>query len=277
MNMVDDAISTANVSNGHMHVIQSAASSESEPIQEDSTVIRIGADARHPSNRLHEQRLFGLHISPSVITTTRAEIQQPLPSYEEASDPNAPPPSYDSLFGRVNEVRKTSRGFVDFVKNLFFFLLGKIGLMVIIGITILVPICMLVVGSVYFYDCPAENYIPIYLIVGGACGLLKQFLSLRVRSQQSQEADLEVPDSSLTASVQSLINSFLICWFITGCYWVYHVYEPNYSDRSDPNYCSRVLFSFAFWLLTSTYIFAGAAVILLCCISCTALFLTRNR
>lgn len=71
-----------------MHVIQSAASSESEPIQEDSTVIRIGADARHPSNRLHEQRLFGLHISPSVITTTRAEIQQPLPSYEEASDPN---------------------------------------------------------------------------------------------------------------------------------------------------------------------------------------------
>lgn len=134
----------------------------------------------------------------------------------------------------------------------------------------------------------------------GACGLLKQFLSLRVRSQQSQQADLEVPDSSLTASVQSLINSFLICWFITGkycclyeiditrlfiqliafllgCYWVYHVYEPNYSDRSDPNYCSHVLFSFAFWLLTSTYIFAGVAVILLCCVSSTALFLTRNR
>lgn len=39
--------------------------------------------------------------------------------------------------------------------------------MIVIGITIIIPICMLVVGSVYFYDCPAENYIPVYLIVGG--------------------------------------------------------------------------------------------------------------
>lgn len=39
--------------------------------------------------------------------------------------------------------------------------------MIVIGITILIPICMLVVGAVYFDDCPAESHIPIYLIVGG--------------------------------------------------------------------------------------------------------------
>lgn len=38
---------------------------------------------------------------------------------------SAPPPSYDSLFGRVRGVRKMSRGFLDYMKNLFFFLLGK--------------------------------------------------------------------------------------------------------------------------------------------------------
>lgn len=39
--------------------------------------------------------------------------------------------------------------------------------MIVIGVTILIPICMLVVGAVYFDDCPAESHIPIYLIVGG--------------------------------------------------------------------------------------------------------------
>ena len=39
--------------------------------------------------------------------------------------------------------------------------------MIIVWITILIPVCMLVVGSVYINDCPAENYIPVYLIVGG--------------------------------------------------------------------------------------------------------------
>jgi hypothetical protein len=39
--------------------------------------------------------------------------------------------------------------------------------MIVIGITILIPICMLVVGAVYFNDCPVESHIPIYLIVGG--------------------------------------------------------------------------------------------------------------
>lgn len=132
-----------------MHAIQSAASSESQPTREDSTMIAIGADQHPSSNRLHGQRLFRLPLSPSATSTTR-EIQPP-PSYEEANNPNGitinflnerikvefvrmhschllllgPPPSYDSLFGRVREVRKTSRGFVDFIKNLFFFLLGK--------------------------------------------------------------------------------------------------------------------------------------------------------
>lgn len=35
------------------------------------------------------------------------------------------------------------------------------------GITLIIPVCMLVIGSIYFNDCPAENYIPIGLIVGG--------------------------------------------------------------------------------------------------------------
>lgn len=47
------------------------------------------------------------------------------PTYDEAIDPeSAPPPSYDSLFGRVREARKSSKGLVDFAKNVLILLLG---------------------------------------------------------------------------------------------------------------------------------------------------------
>ena len=34
-------------------------------------------------------------------------------------------------------------------------------------------VCMIVIGSVYFHDCPAEPYIPIFLIVGGSFSVFK--------------------------------------------------------------------------------------------------------
>lgn len=37
---------------------------------------------------------------------------------------SVPPPTYDSLFGRVREVQKSSNGVIDFVKNLIILFLG---------------------------------------------------------------------------------------------------------------------------------------------------------
>ncbi|CAD6207334.1 GSCOCG00010173001-RA-CDS, partial [Cotesia congregata] len=36
----------------------------------------------------------------------------------------APPPSYDSLFGRMREAHKTSKGVFDFLLNIVVLLLG---------------------------------------------------------------------------------------------------------------------------------------------------------
>jgi hypothetical protein len=123
---------------------------ESQP-HEISTSITINAtdEQTSPEGLNQQQRLFEPPLPPPATIIARGDSHQPPPSYEEINDPNgtnkmlkniffflrkrinndsflkAPPPSYDSLFGRVREVRKTSRGFVDFIKNLFFFLLGK--------------------------------------------------------------------------------------------------------------------------------------------------------
>lgn len=56
---------------------------------------------------------------------------------------------------------------IDFVVKVILLLLGTIGCTIACSITVVIPFCMIVIGSVYFHDCPAEPYIPIFLIVGG--------------------------------------------------------------------------------------------------------------
>ncbi|XP_055706239.1 transmembrane protein 272-like [Phlebotomus papatasi] len=194
------------------------------------------------------------------------------PTYEEAIDPDAPPPSYDSLFGRVREVHRSSKGFVDFLKNIVILLLGTLGFTVILGATTIVPICMIVFGSIYLYDCPQGEYIPVYLLVGGGFGVIKQLLHLstRVRNREDQ-AEEEMRQSS----TQMLLNCFMLGWFIIGSYWVYKEYEPNY-DPTKGKYCNKSLYLFSFWLVTSIYITTGLVLFILCFISVASVIAKRH-
>jgi len=193
------------------------------------------------------------------------------PSYEEAINPNAPPPSYDSLFGRVRHARKTSKGVWDFLKNVFIILLGAVGCTVILGVTIIIPICMIVMGSIYLHDCPQGEYIPVYLLVGGIFGILKQLLHLSARVRQREE---EREEEYLRQSpTQTLLNCFMLGWFIIGSVWVYKEFEPNYDPSGGRTYCNKSLYLFAFWLITSVYILLGTVTICLCSLSIASIML----
>ncbi|XP_072376404.1 transmembrane protein 272-like isoform X2 [Diabrotica undecimpunctata] len=156
------------------------------------------------------------------------------PSYEEAINPNAPPPSYDSLFGRVREAQKTSKGILDFLKNIIIIVLGTLGCTIILGVTIVIPICMIVMGSIYLHDCPQGEYIPVYLLVGGIFGVVKQLLHLSARVRQTEEERQE--ENLRQSPTQTLLNCFMLGWFIIGSVWVYKEYEPNYDSSRDINF-----------------------------------------
>ncbi|PSN55101.1 hypothetical protein C0J52_01871 [Blattella germanica] len=185
----------------------------------------------------------------------------------------APPPSYDSLFGRVREAHKASKGMFDFLKNVIILLLGTIGCTIILGVTIVIPICMIVIGSIYLYDCPQGEYIPIYLLVGGGFGVLKQLLHLSARVRQREEEQEE--ERIRQSPTQTLINCFMLGWFIIGSVWVYKEYEPNY-DPKKGTYCNRTLYLFAFWLITSVYIVLGVITMCLCSISVASIAFQRD-
>ncbi|OXU31593.1 hypothetical protein TSAR_010255 [Trichomalopsis sarcophagae] len=186
------------------------------------------------------------------------------PSYEEALDPNAPPPSYESLFGRMRQAHKSRKGIFDFLQNILVLLLGTIGCTIILGITIVIPLCMMIIGGLYLYDCPQGEYIPVYLLVGGGFGVFKQLLHLSARVRHCREEQEE--ERIRQSSTQTLINCFMLGWFIIGSMWVYKEYQPNY-DPALGKYCNKTLYLFAFWLITSVYIMLAITIVCICSIS----------
>nr|XP_045585396.1 uncharacterized protein LOC123747324 [Procambarus clarkii] len=217
--------------------------------------------------------------------STLEPIPGPPPSYDECHSLNVPPPTYDSLFGRVREVHKTSNGAVDFLKNLIVLFVGTIGCTVMISITIVIPIFMIIVGALKMDECPAEPYIPIYLVIGGTFGVLKNLLGFqgRLRRPLAEEEGTEEGGESSDASTPwhrrlkfaGSINFFLSVWFILGCVWVYRIYEPSYSPK-DHNYCDYSLYQFAFWLVTSVYIAVGLLTSCMCCLSAATVVMKHN-
>lgn len=242
------------------HVIQGA---EANSLSETSTG---GALPPPPSSTpppsYHNLPGIGLHL------------QRPsLPPYEHY-DPNVPPPSYESLFGRVREVRKSSSGVLDFLKNLIILFLGAIGFGLIFGITIVIPILMILMGSIYLYDCPQGEYIPVYLLVGGVFGVIKQLLHLSASVRRGQEEREE--ERVRQSPTQTLITCFMVGWFIIGSVWVYRIYEPNYDRSSGGKYCNRTLYIFAFWLITSVYISLGIITVCLCSIGVASVLFQKD-
>ncbi|XP_072562517.1 transmembrane protein 272-like [Paramormyrops kingsleyae] len=131
-------------------------------------------------------------------------------------------------------------------------------------IMIVLPIAQIAIGVVYMKDCPAEHYIPIYLVVTGSFSLALAVLSCLPCSQESDEGD-QGPLYKLCTTWNSLVSFFLFCWFIAGNVWIYSIYAPDYDPKAGVSYCNKTLYLFAFWTTTLCYILLGLMLVGGCC------------
>ena len=60
--------------------------------------------------------------------------------------------------------------------------------------------------------------------------------------------------------------------------WVYRIYKPEMDPASagSENYCHRSVYIFAFWLITTAYIFLGLFTSCICCFSIVSVILKRE-
>ncbi|XP_073997048.1 transmembrane protein 272-like isoform X2 [Rhodnius prolixus] len=203
--------------------------------------------------------------------------QNPTLHLHEQQQRAAPPPTYESVIGRVREVHKESSGTLDFIKKIILLLAGTVGCTILIAVTIVIPIAMMIVGGMYLSDCPVNNNIPLYLLVGGFFGILKQILQLycRIKRGHNRNANNEEERAERTSTVQSLLSCFMFIWFILGSYWVYSEYKPNFEPKRG-TYCNRTVYLFAFWQITVIYIVFIMMTLCLCSVSLCVIACARN-
>lgn len=194
------------------------------------------------------------------MSTTNDHDESVLPTYQQATEP---PPSYQSLYGEIKDVRQQSNNVAEYLVKVIILLGSTIGCAVFFGILLAIPIAMIVLGAKYKDDCPKEDKIPIYLIVAGVVLIVRNLSNMCSRRSNEDDDDID-NQSPRKRFCYSILDLFMLCWFITGNVWIYHIYEPSYNKDAGDEYCNKTLYLFSFWVMTATYIFAA----LCCCCVC---------
>jgi hypothetical protein len=196
------------------------------------------------------------------------------PEYGDQSGSDELPPSYDSLYGQVRAAKAQSSGISDFLKKFFVIIFSTIYCTVVIGIFLAIPVSMIVMGSVYFNDCPCEPFIPLYLVVGGCFGVLRNLSSMVQRIKNKRENRNE--ENAHTNPFDGIVGCFLVAWFIAGNVWIYRTqYKLTYTPGS-PWFCDYTLYWYSFWLITSVYIVAAVSCCCFCASVCICSFLPQS-
>lgn len=78
----------------------------------------------------------------------------------------------------------------------------------------------LLVGALYMDDCPAEKFIPIYLVVFGCFSIVKDLSSLiqNIKRRKCDGEQEDISQSNKSNGFDGLLDCFLFAWFIAGMY-----------------------------------------------------------
>jgi len=205
-----------------------------------------------------------------TLQSAREGDPESPPDYSEAGG-DAPPPSYNSMFGKLKGAQEESDGKVDCVRRVCVTLLcGTVCCGIWIAFLLAVPIASLVIGVLFLHQCPRERFIPIYLVVFGCFGIVKALANI-VQMCCNKKKGIQSDDPNQAANqkpnpVDSILNCFLMAWFIAGCVWVYRTHGDYQSvDPTLADYCNHTVFMYAFWLQTAQFILMGVLILFSCC------------
>ena len=167
----------------------------------------------------------------------------------------------------MRQARAETDSPLSFARKFLAVIVSTVGCLVITALLLAVPIAMVVIGSLYVNDCPLQRYIPIYLIVGGVFGLLKNLSSLAHQAKNKRNDNEE--DNAKSNPFDGLVACFLLGWFIAGNVWVFGA-EPdlNTTQTNSTFYCEPTCFYFAFWQIISVYILFGLIFCAMCSLGC---------
>lgn len=107
-------------------------------------------------------------------------------------------------------------------------------------------------------ECPLQPLIPLFLVLGGLSGLVKNVLLIteNIVKQKSSTISSRIRHPKLLIRIwrvgNFLFNLFLFAWVIGGSYYVYSIYREVVT--TDYSTCNVILYKFAFSIVTCSYV-----------------------
>ncbi|KAK0415655.1 hypothetical protein QR680_012043 [Steinernema hermaphroditum] len=219
--------------------------------------------------------------APSApLDPERAE--QP-PSYAAAMDPNAAPPTYESLYGEFQQVNST-RGLAVFITRVISIIFATVAAAIILAILNVVPLVMIITGAINYHNCPVEKWIPIWLLAFGSFSILKSATNFYYRKKnmhkraQNTARSLNINQEAVVYNpFDAILNSILVVLLVLGSVWIYSVSSDVSYDPAKQNlYCDQFTYVFSFVFVTLGYVLILLSVFCCCC-CCCCLFMRPRR
>lgn len=138
-----------------------------------------------------------------------------------------PPPSYFEIFGEIRQV-EDPKGFFTYVGKVFRVIVNTLLVTILLSLFNIVPISMIIIGSLNINNCRIDKYIPIWLIVFGVTLLLRSILQLLIKKfygnnglNSLTENTSMVYNLSLVGKVLNLVS---LIFFIWGLFLLYKIF-----------------------------------------------------
>ncbi|XP_052795217.1 transmembrane protein 272-like [Mya arenaria] len=181
---------------------------------------------------------------------------------------------YTAFMFQVREAGKEASNVYDLSCRLADIMCSSLCVTVFVGVSMAIPLTMFSIGVKYWEDCPKDERVPVYLIVGGCCGLVKLIATLwwniqtRRHRRLIDEPDVEGAFTNQTfRTMDTLLLLFLIGWQVAGTIWTFNIWRPRFEPllHEPSNWCDRTVYMFAVYQLSSTYAATFVFMFLLVC------------
>ncbi|CAG5116385.1 unnamed protein product [Candidula unifasciata] len=170
---------------------------------------------------------------------------------------------------KIQEAKKESTGKFSLLRRLFISLATSTCFTFLLTMLMFIPLSKVIIGSIFFHECPAEPFIPVYLVVGGTVACARDLINIGMRSVLTDRAYFEYDVPITIAAFLYTMAEF--AWFVYGSVFVYSLFNDfQWKDKSADNYCSSLLYMYAFVLTTMSYFLLVMTCILSAAAICVA-------